>query len=239
LTAPAHSRAQSTPAEPKPAPQDYLKAIHRLTEAEPAQPRRAGTKEIAAQLGVSAPSVSAMLDHLAGDGLIDYQHYRGARLSPRGRAAALRVIRRHRLLELYLSSVLGLGWEEVHEEAERLEHVLSDRLEAAMDRALGHPTADPHGDPIPGRDGSLPRPQHQSLWTAVSGREARVSRVSDADPDLLRHLQGMGVVPGASVAVMGRESGGALRLRVKGRQRLIGREAAERVFVTPQGEENR
>jgi DtxR family Mn-dependent transcriptional regulator len=176
-----------------------------------------------------------MLDRLAADGLVDYQHYRGARLRPRGRAAALRVIRRHRLLELYLTRVLGLGWEEVHEEAERLEHVLSDRLELAIDAALGHPSSDPHGDPIPGRDGSLARPRLQSLWAAARG-PARVTRVSDADSNLLRHLQALGIVPGAGIAVLDQESGGAIRVRVKGTEQLLGREAAERVFVTAERE---
>jgi DtxR family Mn-dependent transcriptional regulator len=217
-------------AHPQPALQDYLKAIYQVTESRGGEP--ANTKAIATRLGVSQPSVSAMLDRMAADGQVDYVHYAGASLTRKGRRAALRVIRRHRLLELYLERFLGLGWDEVHEEAELLEHALSARVEAAIDEALGHPTFDPHGDPIPGPDGSLVRPAWQSLWDSdVTGR-VRVARVSDGDPALLRHLQRLGIVPGATLSSVRRESGGALRLHVGRREELLGREAAERVYVT-------
>jgi DtxR family Mn-dependent transcriptional regulator len=182
-------------------------------------------------MGVSPPSVSAMLDRLAHDGMVDYVHYRGVALTDRGRRAALRVIRRHRLLELYLTSSLGLGWDEVHEEAERLEHVLSHRLESAIDRALGSPKADPHGDPIPSADGTVAPEAVKSLWSVDDGHEAVVSRVSDLDPNLLRHLRKLGIIPGAHVVALQRESGGALRLRTGNKQVTVGREAAESVFV--------
>jgi DtxR family Mn-dependent transcriptional regulator len=228
-----------------PAPQDYLKAIHRITEA--AGPEaRANTKAIAVELNISQPSVSAMLDRLSDAKLVDYVHYGGAQLTDEGRAAAMRVIRRHRLLELYLTRFLGFGWDEVHQEAEDLEHVLSDRLEAAIDAALDHPAFDPHGDPIPRRDGSVEARAHRSLWSARDGEEVVVARVSDSDPDLLRHLRTLGVVPGAApahpqadrssyVAVTGRDIGGTIRLRVGGRRRTIGRDAAEQVFLAPPG----
>lgn len=192
---------------------------------------RASTSAIAAVLGVSAPSVSAMLDRLAADGMIHYVHYAGARLTERGRQAALRVVRRHRLLELYLTRALGLGWDEVHDEAEHLEHFLSDRLEAAIDRALGQPDFDPHGDPIPRRDGSSAKLTYRPLWSAGEGELALVGRVSDGDPALLRHLRDLGIVPGARVSAIRRESGGTVRLRVGGRERRVGRDAAERVFI--------
>lgn len=217
-----------------PAPQDYLKAIHRLTEGrDPA--RRAGTKAIAAELKVSPPSVSAMLDRLAADGMVEYVHYGGATLTAAGRRTALRVIRRHRLLELYLSSVLGLGWDEVHNEAEQLEHMLSDRLEAAIDKALGHPSVDPHGDPIPAADGTVAAADQKTLWSLADGAAAEVGRVSDLDPELLRHLRQLGIVPGARVSRVARESGGVLRLRVGRRAVVLGREAAEQVFVRDVG----
>jgi DtxR family Mn-dependent transcriptional regulator len=216
--------------EPKPAPQDYLKAIHRLTEGAPPG-GRAGTKALALQLRVSPPSVSAMLDRLAEDGLVDYIHYGGARLTRRGRAAAMRVIRRHRLLELYLTRMLGLGWDEVHDEAEHLEHVLSSRLEAAIDEALGHPRFDPHGDPIPSSRGDLEVSPTRSLWSVREGERTAVARVSDMDSDLLRHLKEVGIVPGAALSVLRREAGGVIRLEVEGRATGLGREAAERVFV--------
>jgi DtxR family Mn-dependent transcriptional regulator len=215
--------------DPKPALQDYLKAIHQVTEARGGEP--ANTKAIAARLGVSQPSVSAMLDRMAADGLIDYVHYAGASLTRKGRRAALRVVRRHRLLELYLERFLGLGWDEVHEEADRLEHALSPRVEAAIAEALGQPTFDPHGDPIPGADGSLARPTWRSLWDAEDSARVRVARVSDSDPGLLRHLQRLGIVPGTVVSGVRRESGGALRLRVGRREEMLGREAAEKIFV--------
>jgi DtxR family Mn-dependent transcriptional regulator len=219
----------------QPASQDYLKAIFRITEAK-GPDARANTKAIAAELGISQPSVSAMLDRLAAARLVDYVHYGGAQLTDDGRHAALRVLRRHRLLELYLTSFLGFRWDEVHEEAERLEHVLSDRLEVAIDDALDHPSFDPHGDPIPARDGSLPRHAYRTLWSAEQGYSGVVARVSDADPSLLRHLDGLGVVPGAEVAVTRRDRGGMLRLRVDGRNRAIGREAAEVVYLDREAE---
>jgi DtxR family Mn-dependent transcriptional regulator len=215
----------------QPALQDYLKAIHRLTEASGRQDR-ATTKAIAAELGVTAPSVSAMLDRMAAQRLVDYVHYAGASLTPRGRRAALRVIRRHRLIELFLVRELGLGWEEVHHEAEQLEHVISDRLEAAIDAALGYPDRDPHGDPIPDADGRLAVPSFQTLWDAIPGAPVRIDRVRDMDPGLLRHLGQAGIVPGAVVSVVSRESGGAIRLKVGRRpQAVIGREAAEQVYL--------
>jgi DtxR family Mn-dependent transcriptional regulator len=215
---------------PKPALQDYLKAVYRVTEARGGEP--ANTKAIATALGVSQPSVSAMLDRMAAEGLVDYVHYAGASLSRKGRRAALRVIRRHRLLELYLERFLGLGWDEVHAEAELLEHTLSPRVEAAIDEALGHPAFDPHGDPIPGADGTLGRQEWRSLWDRVEAGHARVVRVSDRDPALLRHLHRLGIVPGALVTRVRRESGGAVRFRVGRREELLGREAAEMVFVS-------
>lgn len=215
---------------PQPALQDYLKAVYRVTEARGGEP--ANTKAIATELGVSQPSVSAMLDRMAADGLVDYVHYAGATLSRKGRRAALRVIRRHRLLELYLERFLGLGWDEVHDEAELLEHALSPRVEAAIDAALGQPAFDPHGDPIPGVDGTLRRPDWRTLWDSPDAGRARIARVSDADPGLLRHLQRLGIVPGATVSGIRRESGGALRLRVGRREEMLGREAAEKVYVS-------
>ncbi|MEA2684008.1 MAG: DtxR family transcriptional regulator, Mn-dependent transcriptional regulator [Chloroflexota bacterium] len=228
---PSHTGRQPQPGGLLPALQDYLKAIHRLTEGSGRQDR-ASTKAIAAELGVTAPSVSAMLDRMASQRLVDYVHYAGASLTPRGRRAALRVIRRHRLVELFLVRQLGLGWEEVHDEAERLEHVISDRLEAAIDAALGFPDRDPHGDAIPDAEGRLPARSFRTLWNAAPGAQVRIDRVRDMDPELLRHLGQAGIVPGAVVSVVSRESGGAIRLKI-GRRRpsVIGREAAEQVYL--------
>lgn len=222
------------PVRPQPALQDYLKAVYRVTETRFGQP--ANTKAIAAELRVSQPSVSAMLDRMSADGLVDYVHYAGATLTRKGRRAALRVVRRHRLLELYLTQVLGLGWDEVHAEADLLEHVLSDRLERAIDEALGHPSVDPHGDPIPAPDGSLMQARRRSRWSSLWDADApgrlRVVRVSDADSGLLRHLEQLGIVPGVVVSGIRRESGGAMRLRVGRREEMLGREAAQSVYVS-------
>jgi DtxR family Mn-dependent transcriptional regulator len=218
------------PVHPQPALQDYLKAVFRVTEARGGQP--ANTKAIAAEIGVSQPSVSAMLDRMSADGLVDYIHYAGATLTRKGRRAALRVVRRHRLVELYLTQVLGLGWDEVHAEADILEHVLSDRLERAIDEALGHPSVDPHGDPIPAPDGSLAPARWRNLWEVRAGGRLRVARVDDADSALLRHLQQLGVVPGVVVSSVRRETGGAVRLRVGRREQMLGREAAQSVYVS-------
>jgi len=216
---------------PQPALQDYLKAIYQVTESRGGEPAK--TKAIAARLGVSQPSVSAMLDRLSADGQVDYVHYAGAALTAKGRGAALSVVRRHRLLELYLHRFLGLGWDEVHDQAEILEHALTARVEAAIDEALGHPTFDPHGDPIPRPDGTIAPPAGQSLWDAAGPGRLRVARVSDEDPALLRHLEGIRIVPGAVVSGVRRDTGGVLHLRAGRREELLGREAAERVYVTP------
>ena len=216
---------------PQPALQDYLKAIYQVTESSGGEPAK--TKAIASRLGVSQPSVSAMLDRLSADGQVDYVHYAGAVLTAKGRTAALAVVRRHRLLELYLHRFLGLGWDEVHDQAEILEHALTARVEAAIDDALGHPSFDPHGDPIPGADGSIALPAWQSLWDTVEAGRLRVARVSDEDPALLRHLKGMGIVPGAVLSRVRRDTGGVLHLRAGRREELLGRQAAERVYVTP------
>lgn len=226
-----HERGRSRSTGLQPALQDYLKAVHHLTESSGRQ-ERATTKAIAEQVGVSAPSVSAMLDRMASERLVDYVHYAGASLTARGRRAALRVIRRHRLIELYLVRHLGLGWDEVHEEADRLEHVISDRLEAAIDQALGFPDRDPHGDPIPDAHGNLPPRSLRTLWSASPGSPARITRVSNGDTELLRHLGRLGIVPGALLSVVAKDSGGVMLLRVGRRSKaVIGRELAEQVYL--------
>lgn len=215
----------------KPALQDYLKAIHRLTEGKP-EGNRASTTGIARELGVSAPSVSGMLDRMEADGLVDYAHYSGAALTGEGRRQAVGVIRRHRLIELFLVEHLGLGWDEVHEEAERLEHVVSDRLELAIDKLMNFPERDPHGDPIPAADGTLPRRSFRTLWAASPGTTVTVDRVSDTDTSILRHLERTGLRPGVGVTIVSRDPGGAMELRVAERgTSVIGREAAEKVYL--------
>ena len=183
--------------QPSQAVQDYLKAIHRLGGAD------AGVSpgDVADRLGVRAPSVTGMLKRLADAGWISYEPGRGARLTECGIAEALRVIRRHRLVELFLTRVLGLDWSEVDAEAEALEHAISPRLEQALAAHLGEPLEDPHGHPIPGRDGSLVRRDLRPLSVFRSGQRVTIREVQDDDPQRLKRWQTLGLVPGVTVLI--------------------------------------
>lgn len=183
--------------EPTSAVQDYLKAIHRLGGAE----QMVSPAEIASALAVRAPSVTGMLKRLAESGYIDYEPFTGARLNERGLAEARRVIRRHRLVELFLTRVLGLDWSEVDVEAEALEHAISPRLEEAIAAHLGEPLEDPHGHPIPQSDGTLTRRELRDLAEFPAGSAAVIREVRDDNPDRLRHWQAHGLVPGAIVRI--------------------------------------
>jgi DtxR family Mn-dependent transcriptional regulator len=206
-----------------PAMQDYLKAVYRLSESGPVS-----TLRLAEELGVAPPSATNMAKRLHELGLVDHTPYHGVSLTPTGREAALDVVRRHRLLETYLAEAVGLGWDEVHDEAERLEHHLSDRLEARLDSLLGFPATDPHGDPIP-REGANLAPGPTLLQTPA-GAEGTVSRVSDRDPEQLRYLGSLGIVPGVRVTVLEHlPFEGPVRIRVltntedSGRDYVLGR----------------
>ena len=174
---------------------DYLKAIYALASS--GEPVTTGA--LAHRLGVSSPSVSAMLKRLEGERLLDRSKVNGLRLTAAGEAAALRVVRRHRLLETFLVRMLDMPWDEVHAEAELLEHAMSERLEERVDAALGHPTRDPHGDPIPPRHGRHEEVWWQPLDGVPAGERFRVERVSDRDSAALRYLGALGVVPGAVI----------------------------------------
>jgi DtxR family Mn-dependent transcriptional regulator len=184
---------------PTPAVEDYLKAIFEIEH----DGRPAGTAELAERLGVTRASVSGMLKKLGASSarLIRYSRYHGARLTASGRRAALEVIRHHRLVESYLVAALGYGWDEVHGEADHLEHVISEALEDRIAAFLGEPSADPHGAPIPQRDGSLPNVADLRLSDLPVGQTARISRVSDRDPELLRYLDSLGLRPQRRVRV--------------------------------------
>src|SRR5262245_25303621 len=181
------------------AAEDYLKAILQL---ESAGEGAASTSAIAKRLEISQPSVTRMTQKLATDGLVERVPYRGVTLTDTGRRVALEVLRHHRLLELYLSDALGLPLDEVHAEADRLEHVLSDALEARIDAALGYPTHDPHGDPIPDSELRLAAGVRRPLTEVPPGERTTVVRVPDRDPELLRYLGELELVPGASVEVV-------------------------------------
>ncbi len=177
-----------------------------------------------------------MVQRLARLGLVRAERYRGAKLSAAGRAAALQLIRRHRILESYLVTRLGFGWENVHEEAERLEHAASDELIARMAEEIGNPTEDPHGAPIPTATGEVDETRLSSIADLPKGALAKVVRVSDRDPSFLRYLDGLGVRPGAAIKVGGREPyEGSIPIVVDGTKRAIGMDAAARVYVKRRG----
>jgi DtxR family Mn-dependent transcriptional regulator len=184
--------------QPSRAVQDYLKAIHHLGGAE----QMVSPLEIAARLGVRAPSVTGMLKRLAESGWIHYESGRGAQLTQSGLVEALRVIRRHRLVELFLTRVLGLDWSEVDAEAEALEHAISPRLEQALAAHLGEPLEDPHGHPIPTREGALARRTLRRLCDFRAGDRILIREVQDDNPERLRRWQELGLVPGTVVAIV-------------------------------------
>src|SRR4051812_24882499 len=184
--------------QPSRAVQDYLKAIH----AEGGADSRVSPADIAERLQVRAPSVTGMLKRLAGVGWIDYEPGRGARLTAAGTSEARRVIRRHRLTELFLTRVLGLDWSEVDAEAEALEHAISPRLEQAIADYLGEPLEDPHGHPIPTREGNLARRDLRPLHTFAAGQRVVIREAQDDHPERLRRWSTLGLVPGATVTLL-------------------------------------
>jgi DtxR family Mn-dependent transcriptional regulator len=212
--------------------EDYLKVIFELETAG----RPAGTNEIAVQLKIAAPSVSGMVRRLADQGLIVYERYRGVRLTDAGRRAALRTIRRHRVIEAYLTAALGYPWDRVHEEAERLEHAASDELIDRMAIAIGEPETDPHGAPIPTRDGTLEEPTLSSLADIEPGSHASIQRVGDRDSERLRYLAELGITPGTEVEVVAcAPYDGPITVRVKGMEQAIGPGLARQILVKKVG----
>ena len=201
------------------ASEDYLKAVYACT----ASGRPVTTGGLAQELGVSSPSVTAMVKRLSAEQFLERSDSRTLRLTERGERAALRVVRRHRLLEAFLAAVLELGWDEVHAEAELLEHTLSDRLADRIDAYLGHPTHDPHGDPIPPRTGHHEESWGEPLAAAPADCQFRVERVSDRDSAALRYLGGLGVVPGAVLEVQELAPfGGPRWFRIGGERHALG-----------------
>jgi DtxR family transcriptional regulator, Mn-dependent transcriptional regulator len=206
--------------------QDYLKAIYALE----ASGERVTTSALARRMGVSAPSATAMTKRLAELGLVERLPYRGVALTDTGRRGALEVLRHHRLLERYLVDRLGLGLDEVHAEAELLEHALSEELEARIDEELGFPTHDPHGDPIPDRELRVVDPNDRTLLDLEPGARASVSRVPDSDSELLRYLGELGIVPGSNLELVARAPfGGPVTVRTECGEHAISRELADRI----------
>ncbi|HZA39451.1 MAG TPA: metal-dependent transcriptional regulator [Actinomycetota bacterium] len=213
--------------------QDYLKAMYLLAEARGQVGAGVSTTELASRLNVSAASATSMLKKLAALGLVTHIPYRGAELTDSGRGIALEIVRHHRLLETYLAEALGVPWDQVHDEAEVLEHVLSEELEERIARKLGDPTSDPHGHPIPTKDGEIAPMSGRTLWDAQDGLSVVVERVSDSDSGLLRHLADIGITPGATAYVIRRGPvGGPLFIEVAEREQVVSREVAESVWVS-------
>lgn len=170
--------------------QDYLKVIWNAQEW---SLEKVSTKMLAEKIGVSASTASESIRKLAEQGLVDHEKYGAVTLTESGRRAALGMVRRHRLIEAFLVKELGYSWDEVHDEAEVLEHAVSDRLVARIDAKLGFPQRDPHGDPIPGSDGRVPTPPARQLWACHDGDAGTVARISDADPEMLRYFDSIGI----------------------------------------------
>jgi DtxR family Mn-dependent transcriptional regulator len=182
--------------------EDYMKTIYEL---ESVADTTVTTNSVAERLGVTPGSASAMLKKLATRGLVAHTPYRGVTLTPRGMRVALEVLRHHRLLELFLARELGLSWDKVHDEADVLEHVLSEELEALIAAKLGHPTRDPHGDPIPTAELELVEDRTMSLSEVEPGSRALLVRVSDSDPEMLRYLAARGIALGDALEVVARQ----------------------------------
>jgi DtxR family Mn-dependent transcriptional regulator len=209
--------------------EDYLKTIYDLSRTEDA----ATTSALAERLDVTAASVTGMVKKLAGLNLVTHEPYRGVALTDAGRKIALEVIRHHRLIERYLHDALGVPWDRVHAEAEKIEHVLSEDLEARMDAALGHPTVDPHGAPIPTLALEIAEPDLTPLADLEPGAQGTVAEVSDHDADLLRYVGELGLYPQTPLEVIAvAPFDGPLTVRVSGAERTVGRKAAGYIFLT-------
>lgn len=219
--------------------EDYLKAIL-LHEQSSARDALVGMGQIAATMGVAPGTVTAMVKTLARRRHLTYAPYSGVRLTDQGRALAMQVLRRHRLVELFLVEVLDLDWSEVHDEAEQLEHTISDKLLDRIDALLGYPTNDPHGDPIPDRGGALRESPLVHLASCAPGTRARVARVSDQREAFLRFVEERGLKPGARIEVVrGEEAAHTVVVRgADGRETTLGREAAAKLWIAASAVEN-
>jgi DtxR family Mn-dependent transcriptional regulator len=210
--------------------EDYLKAIYAIGKGTGA----AATNEIAQRLDLAPASVSGMVRRLADQGLLAYERYHGVKLTESGRRAALRTLRRHRVIEAYLAEALGYPWDRVHAEAERLEHAASDELVDRMAATIGEPEVDPHGAPIPTRDGSVDETVYRSLAELEVGSTGVVVQVSDEDAEMLRYLAELGIVPGKRLSVKAHAPfDGPITLNISRQELSIGPALAAQVMVAP------
>jgi DtxR family Mn-dependent transcriptional regulator len=205
--------------------EDYVKSIYTLTQ----QGDKATTKALAERMGLGRGTVSGMVKQLAERGLVDHTPYYGARLTQTGRELAMRVLRRHRLIELFLIKTLDLGWDEVDDHAEQLEHAVSDRLIERIDAKLGHPSIDPHGSPIPNASGEIESQNFHPLSELPVGETAVVRRVSDADASFLQFLHEHGIKLGGKLKLVGHGPFGSVVVQVGKRELNLPREAAESI----------
>ena len=208
--------------------EDYLKTIYKL-ESEGVG---ASTTKIAEAMDVSSASATNMIKRLSKMGLVDYQSYKGARLTKTGKKIALEIIRHHRLLELYLLEILGYSWDEVHDEAEKLEHHISEQFEDKIAELLNDPDYDPHGDPIPTKEGVMPEMETVPLVKAREDQSYIISRVKDQDPDLLRYLEKIGLLPGTKIRIIEKAPfKGPVTLLVEDTEQALGFDVASNIFV--------
>jgi DtxR family transcriptional regulator, Mn-dependent transcriptional regulator len=219
--------------------QDYLKVIWNAQEW---SREKVSTKMLAERLGVSASTVSESIRKLADQGLVEHAKYGAVTLTERGRRAAISVVRRHRLLESFLVHELGYSWDEVHDEAEVLEHAVSDLMLSRIDAKLGYPQRDPHGDPIPDLDGQVPTPPARQLSTCSDGEHGSVARISDADPAMLRYFDAVGISLDSHLTVMARRDfAGTISVAIgrnhdgSGPEHAVelGRPAAQAIWIVP------
>jgi len=212
--------------------ENYLKAIYLGAMSLTPPQRLVPMGHLSSALGVVPGTATTMVKALAESGLVEYEPYVGVALTPAGEKLAALVLRRHRLVELFLVRVMGYGWDEVHEEAEQLEHVVSERLIDRIDEMLGRPTHDPHGDPIPNQDGAITTRHLESLLTCPLRTPLKVTRITDQDPAFLRFIESNGLKPGEPVAIESRDDAAdAVVLRQKNRVITIGARAASKLLV--------
>ena len=217
--------------------ENYVKAIYQTCAQQGGQP--AATGQLAGALGVSPGSVTSMLKTLSDSGLVQYTPYEGVRLTESGGALALRVLRRHRLIEVFLARTLNLSWDEVHQEAENMEHAVSDRLIDRIDAFLGYPATDPHGDPIPKADGTVANPSSSKLSEWEVGGSFRLVRVLDQSPDFLRYLSDAGLALGVVGELTDKSTAaGVLTLSVYKNETTLSKEVAEKLLVESSGGRN-
>ena len=208
--------------------EDYLKAIYQFTSDKD----KVSTSNLAQQMNCSPASVTNMLQKLSELKLVEYEPYQGVTLTPAGSKVALEILRHHRLIELYLADILGYSWDKVHAEAEQLEHVISEEFEERIDRALGHPTIDPHGDPIPTKEGKISVPPSQSLWEIPGGKKVQVYRVRDRDPKVLRYLATIGILPDVEINVLKKGPfNGPIHVQIDDSEHSLSEELATQIFV--------